>query len=65
MAGAVTPSRKGVFSAKAKAAGQSTAAFAAAHAHDSGKLGQEARLAQTFAKMRPNAKKKGIVNSAS
>jgi hypothetical protein len=42
----------GEFSAKAKKAGMSTAAFAAKHEHDSGKLGRQARLAQTLSKLR-------------
>jgi hypothetical protein len=52
MKGAVKPSRKGVFAAKAKAAGMSTAAYAAKKKNAPGKLGKEARLAQTFAKAR-------------
>lgn len=44
--------RKGAFSSKAKKAGMSTAAFARKEKHASGKLGKEARLAQTFAKAR-------------
>lgn len=45
----------------AKRAGQSTAAFAAEHAEDQGKLGRRARLAQTLAKLRKRkgGKKKG------
>lgn len=50
--------KKGAFSAKAKAAGSSTAAFAAKKSAAPGKLGKEARLTQTFAKIRPKAKKK-------
>jgi hypothetical protein len=38
----------GSFRKKAQAAGKSTAAFASEHAGDSGKLGQQARLAQTL-----------------
>jgi hypothetical protein len=52
MKGAVKPSRKGVFAAKAKAAGMSTAAYAAKKKNAPGKLGKEARLAQTFSKAR-------------
>lgn len=52
MAGAVKPSRKGVFKAKAERAGMSTAAYAAKEKDAPGKLGKEARLAQTFAKAR-------------
>ena len=50
MAKAVPKSHRGKFSAKAKAAGKSTAAYAQAHKHDSGTLGAEARLAITFEK---------------
>lgn len=46
-----------VFSKKAAAAGQSTAAFAEAKASAPGKLGKEARLAKTLSKIR--GKKKG------
>jgi hypothetical protein len=38
----------GAFKAKAEAAGESTRAFAAAHAGDKGKTGAQARLAQTL-----------------
>ena len=38
----------GAFSAKAKKAGMSTAAFAAKHSGDSGTLGKQARLAKTL-----------------
>lgn len=50
--------RPGSFSAKAKAAGESTSAFAAQKASAPGLLGKQARLAQTFAKFRPKKKKK-------
>jgi hypothetical protein len=53
MADAVKPARKGVFKAKAESAGMSTQAYAAKEKNAPGKLGKEARLAQTFAKMRP------------
>lgn len=43
-----TEGGKGVFRKKAEAAGKSTKEFAAEHAGDSGKLGKEARLAQTL-----------------
>jgi len=56
MKDAVKPSRKGVFKAKAERAGMSTAAYAAKEAHAPGRLGREARLAQTFAKFRPGAR---------
>lgn len=41
----------GAFTAKAKAAGKSVAAFAKEKAHAPGKLGKQARLAQTLRKM--------------
>lgn len=47
---------KGAFGKKAKAAGESTSAFAKAKASAPGKLGKEARLAQTLGKLRPKAK---------
>ena len=53
---AVPESRKGVFKAKAERAGMSTMAFADKEEHALGKLGKEARLAKTFAKMRPHKK---------
>jgi hypothetical protein len=56
MAGAVKPSRKGVFGAKAARAGMTTSAFARQKASAGGTLGKEARLAQTFAKFRPKQK---------
>lgn len=49
---AVKPENKGKFAAKAEAAGKSTAEYAAEKADAPGKLGKEARLARTFAKMR-------------
>lgn len=49
---AVKPENEGKFSAKAKAAGKSTQAYADEKADASGTLGKEARLAMTFAKMR-------------
>jgi hypothetical protein len=52
MKNAVKPSRKGVFKAKAERAGMSTAEYAAKEKNAPGKLGKEARLAQTFAKAR-------------
>lgn len=55
---AVPESRRGVFKAKAAAAGKSTRAFAAEHKHDSGKLGNEARLAQTLMHMSKTRKSK-------
>jgi hypothetical protein len=47
----------GAFSAKAKAAGVSTAAYAKEHAGDSGKLGKQARLAETLIGMGHKRKK--------
>lgn len=49
---AVPESRRGVFKKKAEAAGETTKAFAAKHAGDDGKLGKEARLAETLMGMR-------------
>lgn len=43
---------KGSFSKKAKAHGESTGAFAKKEEHAKGKLGKQARLAETFSKMR-------------
>lgn len=43
---------KGAFSSKAKAAGKSTAEYAREKASAPGKLGKEARLSQTLAKLR-------------
>ena len=42
---------KGVFKEKAEHAGKSTSAYAREHEHDSGKLGKEARLAETLMSM--------------
>ena len=44
--------RPGAFTAKAKAAGKSVAAFAKEKAGASGRLGKQARLAQTLSKLR-------------
>ena len=44
--------RPGAFSAKAKKAGESTSAYARQEAGAPGRLGKQARLAETFAKMR-------------
>jgi hypothetical protein len=44
--------RPGAFTAKAKAAGKSVAAFAKEKASAPGRLGKQARLAQTLGKMR-------------
>jgi hypothetical protein len=43
-----TSNAHGQFRRKAEAAGKSTAEFAREHAHDSGKLGKQARLAATL-----------------
>ena len=51
IAGATPPGRKGIFKAKAQAAGESTAAYAAQEAHAPGKLGAQAREAQTLMKL--------------
>lgn len=48
---------EGSFSAKAKKAGKSTQEYAAEKADASGKLGKQARLAKTFAKMSKKKKK--------
>lgn len=50
---AVPDSRKGVFKDKAEAAGMSTAAYARQEEHAPGKLGAEARLAETLMDLRP------------
>ncbi len=50
MKGVTEHMHKGVFSAKAKAAGESTSTFAHEHEGDGGKLGKEARLAETLMK---------------
>lgn len=43
-----TANAHGQFAAKAKAAGETTREFAAEHAHDGGKLGKQANLAETL-----------------
>lgn len=53
MADAVPKSHTGKFAAKAKAAGESTSAYAHEKAHAAGTLGKEARLALVFAHHRP------------
>lgn len=45
--------RPGAFKRKAKAAGESTAAFARSHDTGSSRTANQARLAETFAKIRP------------
>lgn len=52
MQSAVIPSHKGLFTAKAKKAGMSVPKYAAEKSSASGTLGKEARLAQTFEKLR-------------
>lgn len=54
---AVPESHKGIFRAKAQDAGMSTRAFAQKHEHDSGKLGNEARLAETLMGLHKTKKK--------
>ncbi len=53
---AVKPSHKGLFKAKAERAGMSTSAYAEKEKDAPGKLGKEARLAETFAGMRKKKK---------
>jgi hypothetical protein len=48
MQGAVKPSHKGLFTAKANAAGKSVHEYAVEKKHAKGKLGKEARLALVF-----------------
>jgi hypothetical protein len=55
MAGAVR--RPGAFRAKARAAGQSTSAFARSHDTGNSRTAKQARLAETFAKFRPKRKR--------
>ena len=50
--------RPGVFKAKAEKAGMSTQAFAAKERNAPGRLGKQARLAQTFAKFSPSGRGK-------
>lgn len=47
---------EGSFSGKAKAAGKTTPAYAEEKSDAPGKLGKQARLAKTFAKMRRKKK---------
>jgi hypothetical protein len=54
---AVPKARKGVFKAKAEAAGKTTREYAAEHAGDKGTLGKEARLAETLMGMHHGKKK--------
>lgn len=48
---------KGAFSEKAKRAGKTTTQYAQEKASAPGKIGRQARLARTFAKMRKDKKK--------
>ncbi len=52
-----TSNAHGQFKAKAEAAGKTTRAFAAEHAGDSGKTGQQSRLAETLMGMHHKMKK--------
>jgi hypothetical protein len=45
MQDAVPPSHEGIFTAKAKRAGESVGEYAQEHKHDSGTLGAQARFA--------------------
>ena len=47
----IKPENRGKFSAKAKAAGETTAQYAREHYHDKGKLGEEARFAANAMKV--------------
>ncbi len=49
---AATEKHKGLFSRKAKEAGMSTQSYARKEAGAKGKLGKEARLAETLGKLR-------------
>lgn len=60
---AVPASRKGLFRKKAEAAGKTTREYAREHEHDSGTLGNEARLAETLMGM-PHANKKKRLRDA-
>lgn len=64
MKSSVKPENKGKFSAKAAAAGKSTSEYAAEKASAPGTLGKEARLAQTFEKMRPKKRKLSYPNTS-
>lgn len=55
---AVPEKRKGVFKAKAEAAGKTTREYASEHAGDSGTLGKEATLATTLMSMHGGGKKR-------
>ena len=62
---AVPESRKGVFKAKAEAAGMSTRAYAAKEKDAPGALGKEARLATTLMGMGHKAKKSKLYDHPS
>ena len=51
---------KGVFKAKAEAAGESTGAYASEHDDDSGKLGKQDRLAKTLMGMHHSHNKASV-----
>lgn len=55
---AIDPKDKGTFAAKAKRAGESTAEFAREKSDAPGKLGKQARLAETLMKMNKGEGKK-------
>lgn len=55
MQGAVK--RPGALKRKARAAGESTMAYARAHKHSPGRTGKQARLALTFSKFRKHGRK--------
>lgn len=55
---AVRPARRGVFKAKAEAAGETTKEYAAEKSDAPGALGKEARLAQTLMGMGHKKKSK-------
>lgn len=54
--GAINPAHKGVFKAKAEAAGKTTREYATEHAGDSGKTGEQSRLAETLMGMHRKAR---------
>jgi len=56
--GGATKNSHGQFRAKAEKAGESTRLFAKKHEHDSGKIGKQARLAETLMGMSHGGKKK-------
>ena len=54
---AATEHAHGQFAAKARKAGETTKEFASEHAGSPGKLGKQARLAQTLMSMHPSSPK--------